>query len=207
MTPRRFKGSFLSSSSDDDQSSVSLGSESSSYASNEKGKASDVSTKENGPSSMIDDISKTLNAVKIEENTSGRKGTFVSSSLDLSLLDSSSDDDSIIETYRRVQSPKIVGLDECSDESFSSGAKARRSTIPTSTPFRTPRKPSAIESKSKGWRHSITTDEYTVAEDPSSNTPHFRIPRRLFDKLYNHQKEGVAWMVGLHGGGIGGLLG
>ena len=207
MSPRRFKVGFLSSSSDDDdQSSISLYTDSSFDSSNQV-TALEESSKGNGPSSTIDVLSRKLNNVKIGESISSRKSTLVSS-IDLSMLDSSSDDDdSIIEKYTRVQSPQIIALDRYSDDSSLSGTKARRSTKPSDNLSRANGKPYAMESKSKGWRHSISTDEYTVSEDPGSNTPHFRIPRRLFDKLYNHQKEGVAWMVGLHGEGVGGLLG
>ena len=37
--------------------------------------------------------------------------------------------------------------------------------------------------------------------------PKYAIPKRLFDKLYDHQKVGVQWMASLHSKGIGGILG
>jgi DNA excision repair protein ERCC-6 len=37
--------------------------------------------------------------------------------------------------------------------------------------------------------------------------PNLVIPSKLFMTLFDYQKEGVAWMAGLHHGGVGGLLG
>ena len=36
--------------------------------------------------------------------------------------------------------------------------------------------------------------------------PKYAIPKRLFDKLYDHQKVGVQWMASLYSKGIGGIL-
>jgi hypothetical protein len=57
------------------------------------------------------------------------------------------------------------------------------------------------------WSLDSTTDEYFVTSNGPITMPNFRIPATLFKKLFDHQKTGVEWMVGLHNQHIGGLLG
>lgn len=57
------------------------------------------------------------------------------------------------------------------------------------------------------WKRNSTNSEYTVHSRTGISMPNFKIPASLFKTLYKHQKEGIAWMVGLHNEKIGGLLG
>lgn len=99
---------------------------------------------------------------------------------------SSSDDDSFLESYKPVfkPTPKKIAVLENSDSEDSTNVTANRSK----------------------WRRSVLSKEYTMIDTSVLDAPDFRIPSLLFDRMYDHQKEGVAWMVGLHAGGVGGLL-
>ena len=48
---------------------------------------------------------------------------------------------------------------------------------------------------------SDDTDKNFVADE---KWPNLRLPKKLFEKLFDHQKSGVQWMAGLHRNGIGG---
>lgn len=60
-------------------------------------------------------------------------------------------------------------------------------------------------SKKFSWSFNKRQQEYTIGGD--DNLPAFSIPSNLFDKLYDFQKDGVAWMAGLYFPKIGGILG
>jgi hypothetical protein len=62
-------------------------------------------------------------------------------------------------------------------------------------------------SNSSAWLLKKSSKEYTIAGGVHENVPDFSIPAELFDKLYDFQKDGVAWMAGLHVGKVGGILG
>jgi hypothetical protein len=53
-----------------------------------------------------------------------------------------------------------------------------------------------------GWAYNKTRREYTISE--ARNMPAFCLPSKLYDMLYDFQKDGVKWMAGLHIGKIGG---
>eukprot|EP00934_Nitzschia_sp_Nitz4_P000501 Nitzschia sp. Nitz4//scaffold174_size87051//2661//6007//NITZ4_005097-RA/size87051-augustus-gene-0.66-mRNA-1//-1//CDS//3329538836//501//frame0 len=57
------------------------------------------------------------------------------------------------------------------------------------------------------WKKNATRTEYTIVAKTGTTMPDCRVPNQLFKSLYDHQKEGVAWMAGLYNQGIGGLLG
>ena len=100
--------------------------------------------------------------------------------------DNSSDDDSFLESYKPAfaSTPRKTVALAMSDSEDSITVKTRRSR----------------------WRRSVLSKEYTITDTTSSDAPNFRIPSLLFDRMYEHQKEGVAWMVGLHAEALGGLL-
>ena len=60
--------------------------------------------------------------------------------------------------------------------------------------------------KDSVWLFDSDSDDYRFSRD-CSQMPDFRIPSSLYNNLYQHQKDGVRWMAGLHVGKIGGLLG
>ena len=51
----------------------------------------------------------------------------------------------------------------------------------------------------------ILKGKCTIAGDVQ--WPKINIPKKLYNKLYDHQKVGVQWMASLHTNGIGGILG
>jgi SNF2 family DNA or RNA helicase len=65
----------------------------------------------------------------------------------------------------------------------------------------------STNAEESAWSLDSTTDEYFVTSNGPITMPNFRIPAILFNKLFDHQKTGVEWMVGLHNQYIGGLLG
>jgi hypothetical protein len=142
-------------------------------------------------SRRIEDLSSALSSVKIGDKPPIKR--IPSTKLDTSMLEDSSDDDddSILNNYKSPFKSKYkpITLDD-SDDSLLEEDKSNE------------------KKKSKGpWRFSISKKEYTVSVTSDSAAPNFRIPGHLFDRLYSHQKEGVAWLAGLHAGGVGGLLG
>ncbi|KAL3915641.1 MAG: hypothetical protein SGILL_005551 [Bacillariaceae sp.] len=65
-------------------------------------------------------------------------------------------------------------------------------------------KPSA-KSKKNTWSFNKIRREYTIGGD--GKMPPFSVPEDLYEQLYEFQKDGVKWLVGLHNGKIGGCLG
>lgn len=57
------------------------------------------------------------------------------------------------------------------------------------------------------WFLDRVRNEYSIDSKRGIGSPNFKIPKSLFQKLYDHQKAGVLWMAGLHEQCIGGLLG
>ena len=60
------------------------------------------------------------------------------------------------------------------------------------------------------WLFDKASDEFCFDDSPTTHPiqwPAFRLPGRLYRKLYGFQKDGVRWMGGLHHNRIGGLLG
>jgi SNF2 family DNA or RNA helicase len=64
-----------------------------------------------------------------------------------------------------------------------------------------------VTSKKKtfSWSFNKNRREYTIGGN--SKLPAFSIPSDLYDQLYDFQKDGVAWMAGLHLPKVGGILG
>ena len=131
----------------------------------------------------IDSLSNALSTINIDSNVKkekvkDRRPTQTPTKLDLDWLDNSSDDSSLEDFHSRYKAKN-------------GDRKASSSNKPPSGP----------------WRFSISEKEYAVTEVSDGNLNSFRIPGPLYEKLYDFQKEGVAWLAGLHGEGIGGLLG
>ena len=163
--------------------------------------SSEDSISDSEPCHDITNLSSALSSVVIGERVPPTKG-ITPSKLDTSMLDDSSDDDdSTLQKYKpkfeksrlKKTEYKHISLDfSSSDEDDISVQRTQRNR----------------GENSKGpWRFNTSRKEYTLSETSDSAAPNFRIPCHLFDKLYTHQKEGVAWMAGLHKDGIGGLLG
>lgn len=170
---------------------------------------------------IITDLSYVLSSVNLGGNKNQQQVPSAkpirSTKLDTSLLEDTSDEDAV-SPKKPIHSTKLDTsrlLEDSSDEDDESILRNYKS------PFKTKYEPITLDDnsslegdkksktkKSKGpWRFSISKKEYAVSEISDSSMPTFRIPGTLFDRLYNHQKEGVAWMVGLHAEGVGGLLG
>lgn len=200
---------FLSSSSDDEKKPAAAALHGLDDSSTDDKSMSRLS--ENKPiCSTINDLSSQLRTVNIDAAVLPKKDTAATTTcIDLCDLESSSnDEDRIIETHergrRRIRQPIIVEISDSSPERVVSTTKIKGVD-------QTGRKSSKKDNDKakRQWRLSTSRGEYTVSDISRSDCdlPNFRIPSLLFDKLYNHQKEGVAWMVGLHSGGVGGLLG
>ena len=86
-----------------------------------------------------------------------------------------------------------------SDSSLSSSSS---SSSDDECPLIAPKKCS--KKKNFLWSFNKNRKEYTIGGN--DKMPAFSIPSDLFDKLYDFQKEGVAWMAGLYVGKIGGVL-
>ena len=177
---RGYKMDFLSSSEDEE----SVGSEDDLVdSSTDDGKTSRI---KGITPKIISDISSVLGKVKIggEEKAVQRKSAICKKSEIVD--DNSSDDDSFLESYKPAfaSTPRKTVALAMSDSEDSITVKTRRSR----------------------WRRSVLSKEYTITDTTSSDAPNFRIPSLLFDRMYEHQKEGVAWMVGLHAEALGGLL-
>lgn len=61
------------------------------------------------------------------------------------------------------------------------------------------------EKRRFAWSFNKKRKEYTIGG--SEKLPAFSVPSDLYDSLYEFQKDGVAWMAGLHVPRIGGILG
>ena len=61
------------------------------------------------------------------------------------------------------------------------------------------------EKKRFAWSFNKKRREYTIGGN--EKLPAFSIPSDLYESLYDFQKDGVAWMAGLHMPKIGGILG
>lgn len=66
-------------------------------------------------------------------------------------------------------------------------------------------KKSSKKKKDYSWSFNKTQRVYTLGGN--DKLPAFSIPSDLYSQLYDFQKEGVAWMAGLHVPKIGGILG
>lgn len=64
---------------------------------------------------------------------------------------------------------------------------------------------SSKEKRRFAWSFNKKRKEYTIGGN--EKLPAFSVPSDLYDSLYEFQKDGVAWMAGLHVPRIGGILG
>jgi hypothetical protein len=64
--------------------------------------------------------------------------------------------------------------------------------------------PSKATAKKNEWSFNKIRSEYSIGGD--GRTPPFSLPSKLYDMLFDFQKDGVFWMAGLHLGRIGGRL-
>uniref|UniRef100_A0A7S4JE07 Uncharacterized protein n=1 Tax=Odontella aurita TaxID=265563 RepID=A0A7S4JE07_9STRA len=69
-----------------------------------------------------------------------------------------------------------------------------------------------LESRDSAWTLDETAEEYFLTGKVDAikgevRWPELRVPRDLYDRLYDHQKVGVQWLASLHTDGIGGILG
>ncbi len=201
MTSKRITIDLLSSSSDDEKPVAER--HALEDTSDEDGGFQSLPTKRNICSS-IENISSSLRKIKIGKSHSPTKGV-CTTKLDMSQVGlSSDDDDSIIERYGRLKSRKKITTEDFGEHASSGRLKTVVKNTGTDQAGRS--RPGAGKAQGR-WRLSISRGEYTVSDVSNPNLPNFRIPSTLFDRLYNHQKEGVAWMIGLHAEGVGGLLG
>lgn len=57
------------------------------------------------------------------------------------------------------------------------------------------------------WSYNTDRGEFSIASTIETKMPRLTVPKALFNKLFDYQKDGVVWMAGLHNQRIGGLLG
>lgn len=124
-----------------------------------------------------------------------------------------SDSDSSFEIPKAVFSPKQqASFRNADDDSYSSSS----SDGDSSDSFQSAREELSCTSDESGegeveergrWKYDKDRKEVSLSSNDEVEMPQFAIPRKLFKTLFDYQKEGVAWMAGLHHGRIGGLLG
>jgi len=194
----------LWSSSDDEQPVVAQKRNghrlSDSSSSDEEEKSSALSISKEESNKIESGLLTALGNLQIEDKKVATTKRQTPAKLDESALWSSDEDEeSDIVKYRPAfrRKSECILLDDSTDDSpAGTGDEATRQKRLDHSPW-----------QRKKWRLSVSRKEYAISELSDSTMPNFRIPERLFQKLYDHQKEGVAWMAGLHVGGVGGLLG
>ena len=85
------------------------------------------------------------------------------------------------------------------------GVNGPRSTLDSLTPTKQ-------EETISAWAYDDETREYFLsdlkhslnADDEMDLWPNLKLPKKLYDQLFDHQKGGVQWMATLHSNGIGG---
>ena len=137
-----------------------------------------------------------------DQRKAAAKKTF--DKMGLSYLSSSNSDDSsckeifqpTFSNYKSKSSLKnqeIICLDDDDDNECKSSSASHSTRAKTAT---------------ASWVYDKEYHEYYLKSNTKKfKIPGLRIPNRLYEELYEHQKEGVSWMAGLHSGHIGGLLG
>jgi SNF2 family DNA or RNA helicase len=126
---------------------------------------------------------------------------------------SSSDDDSFVEFLHTSSRPKKHGSTFASKKWQTKGRG-----IADSPPPRRIQLDNAIEddtsdseddasvkedhASKRGWSFNKIRLEFSFQED--EDMPAFSLPSKLYEMLYDFQKDGVKWMAGLHNGKIGG---
>lgn len=92
-------------------------------------------------------------------------------------------------------------------EKNSSDADILACSLDVSRVATTPTDPSATElSFENAWRRSKGGSRWEL-EPKDGKGKAFSVPSKLYNRMYPHQRIGVAWMWGLHQGGVGGVLG
>ena len=91
------------------------------------------------------------------------------------------------------------------DSSFSNSSSSSLSTSSSSDDDYPLVKSKLNKKKGFSWSFNKNRQEYTIGGN--DKIPAFSIPSDLYDKLYDFQKDGVAWMAGLYLPKIGGILG
>jgi hypothetical protein len=96
---------------------------------------------------------------------------------------------------RRIQRTSSIDSDSSSSSSSSSST--------TSNSRQVQRNQKEPKKKGFDWSFNKSLKEYSIAGD--DEYPSFSMPSKLYEMLYDFQKDGVVWMAGLHTGKIGGM--
>lgn len=150
----------------------------------------------------LDTLMKGVDKVTITDKGRGRAS--LASKYGPSVWDASDSDsdDSLFQSYTPAFPRKAPPI-RASTIDFSSDDESEVSIVNTAVESSMDKN----QSDRFSWQLDETRREYSLSSKAGTRMPTFKIPQSLFDSLYPHQKEGVAWMVGLHHGGLGGLLG
>jgi SNF2 family DNA or RNA helicase len=116
--------------------------------------------------------------------------------------DSDSDSDSSLEVFQPTLATKPRRMEDASTTS-----ESVIEIEDSDSDKETDDENKATSSTDSPWMYDDTVDEYSLVSRGKVKMPDFRIPASLYNRLFDHQKDGVAWMAGLHSPGVGGLLG
>ena len=165
----------------------------------------------NNSSANVEDLTTSLSRVVLAPH-SQKKLRFVARTrkygkggLDALTFDSDSDSGSSLEVFQPPTfATKPRRMEDASAPSESSVIEIEDSDSDKETDDES----KAKSSTDSPWTYDDTVDEYSlVSKGEKVKMPDFRIPASLYNRLFDHQKDGVAWMAGLHSSGVGGLLG
>jgi SNF2 family DNA or RNA helicase len=160
----------------------------------------------NNSSANVEDLTTSLSRVVLAPD-SQKKRRFVAGTRKygkggLDALSFDSDSDSSLEVFQTTFATKPRRMEDASTTSESvieiEDSDSDKETDDESK---------AKSSTESPWTYDDTVDEYSLVSRGQVKMPDFRIPASLFNRLFDHQKDGVAWMAGLHSPGVGGLLG
>jgi hypothetical protein len=148
----------------------------------------------NLPGNGVGGLSAAMSRVNIADKLPRRCNRGGIDSVEFLDSDSDSSFEAFISTFK--PKPKTIELDSSSSDDSSveivDGAR---------------QKDSNNETEADPWTFDESTDEYFLASTQKTKMPKFRIPSKLYKRLFDHQKSGVSWVAGLHKQRIGGLLG
>ena len=164
----------------------------------------------NNSSANVEDLTTSLSRVVLAPY-SQKKRRFVAGTrkygkggLDALTFDSDLDSDSSLEVFQPTFATKPRRMEDASTPSESSVIGIEDSDSDTETHDES----KAKSSTDSPWTYDDTVDEYCLlSREGKVKMPDFRIPASLYNRLFDHQKDGVAWMAGLHSSRVGGLLG
>eukprot|EP00980_Cylindrotheca_fusiformis_P018600 scaffold6162_cov154-Cylindrotheca_fusiformis.AAC.10 len=168
---------------------------------------------------QMDNLNSLMDQVRILNNSPTKKHTAALRSCprgginSLSFDSDPSDDDSdstilepFVPTFKRKTSKNIDDTDAGS-LGFMEESESGESFQSTKKSFSSNSEAEEDDSPDKKWSYNRKTNAFSVSSTDAVRMPKLIVPKKLFEKLFDYQKDGVIWMAGLHHQKIGGLLG